>query len=99
MAKITKGQSRSLVYRYLLTEGWLPPGTNEQTWGDVKLGDLAMDDPPLPGSPHAQKTGAALDIQNLFVVLGSGIPSPLAEIKKKSLTLHELADWCFENQQ
>lgn len=98
MATLTQAQSRSLIYRYFLNEGWLPAGTTPDTWQGVTMGDMEIDDPPLPSDPHFQKKRIALDLQNLFFVLGSPIASPLAELKKKTRTLAELADWCREHQ-
>jgi hypothetical protein len=98
MTKLSKKQCRSLVYRYFLREGWLPPGTTVETWPDVTMGDMVIDDPPLPDDPHFQKKRIALDLQNLFFVLGSGLASPLAQLKQEETTLGDLAEWCFENQ-
>lgn len=98
MAKLKKGQCRSLIYRYFLNEGWLPAGTTTDSWREVTIDEMEIDDPPLPSDPHFQKKRISLDLQNLFVVLGGQIPSPLAELKKKTRTLADLADWCYDNQ-
>src|SRR5437879_863248 len=98
MAKLSQIQCRSLVFRYLLTEGWLPAGTTEDNWGDVVVGDLEIDDPPLPGNPDLQKARVALDLQNFFHVLGSTIASPLGKLRDGSLKLRDLADWCCAGQ-
>jgi len=98
MAKLSQIQCRSIVFRYFLTEGWLPAGTNEDNWGDVTVRDLELDDPPLPGNPDLQKGRAALDVQNLFHILGSKIPSPLGRLREPALTLRDFADWCRAEQ-
>lgn len=97
--RISLNQARGIVYRFFLNEGWLPPGTTRQTWPEVTLGDLGMDDPPLQSDPHLQKRRIALDLQNFFfVAVGVRIPSPLERLMTSTLTLGELAQWCFENQ-
>jgi hypothetical protein len=98
MPKLAKGQCRSLIYRYFLNEGWLPAGTTIQNWGTVTMGGMEIDDPPLPSDPHFQKKRIALDLQNLFIVLGSQVASPLSELKKATNTLADLAEWCHTNQ-
>ena len=98
MAKLSKNQSRSLVYRYFLNEGWLPAGTTRNNWGAVLIRDLALDDPPLPADPHFQKKRVAMDLRNFFSILGSGLASPLEQLKRSTKTLDDLAEWCFENQ-
>jgi hypothetical protein len=65
----------------------------------VKLTELGIDDPPLPSDPHLQKRRAALDLRDLFEMLGSRLASPVIQLKKKSMTLLELAEWCFSNQE
>jgi hypothetical protein len=99
MAKLSKNQSRSLVYRYLLNEGWLPPGTTRESWAEVTLADLALDDPALPAEPHLQKKRVALDLRSLFLMLGSDVPSPLAELKKKTTTLGDFAEILWASQE
>jgi hypothetical protein len=99
MAALTKKQCRSLVYRYFLREGWLPSGTTDKTWSTVTMADMVIDDPPLPDDPHFQKKRIALDLQNLFFVLGSSVASPLAQLKAAATTLGELAQFCFDNQE
>jgi len=98
MAVFTKNQCQTFIYRYFLRQGWLPPGTTRHNWGDVTMKMLYMDDPPLPSDPHYQKKKAALDLQDHFLTFGGGIESPLAQLKKPTLTLRELAEWCSENQ-
>ena len=98
MAKLTKVQCENLIYVYLLHEGWLPPGTTKRNWRSVEIGNLGIDDPPLPSDPHLQKKRAALDIQKFFEVLGSKLTSILPELKKKTNTLLMLAHRCYEKQ-
>jgi hypothetical protein len=98
MAKLKKNQVRSLVYRYLLNQGWLPPGTTVTSWPDVTIGDLGIDDPALPSDPDLQKKRIALDLQELVATLGSQIPTPLPLLRKVSKTLGEFADALFESQ-
>jgi hypothetical protein len=99
MAKLKKNQSRALVYRYFLNEGWLPAGTTVESWPEVTLGDLGIDDPPLPSEPHLQSKRIKADLQGLFFVLGSKIPSPLADLKKKTMTLGDFADALWSSQE
>lgn len=98
MAKLKKNQVRSLVYRYLLNQGWLPPGTTVTNWPDVTIGDLGIDDPALPSDPDLQKKRIALDLQELVATLGSQIPSPMQLLKKASMTLGDFADAVFGSQ-
>ena len=98
MAKLSNRQCRSLVFRYFLNEGWLPAGTTKTNWGGVQISDLAIDDPPLPADPNFQKKRVAMDLRHFFSILGSGLSSPLEQLKRPTKTLHALADWCFENQ-
>lgn len=96
---ISQRQCRSLIYRYLLNEGWLPRGTTTSSWRDVTLAEIDFDDPPLENDPHFQKKRVALDLQNLFFVLGSDLASPLGQLKRGESTLVDLADWCAENNE
>jgi hypothetical protein len=98
MAVLTKNQCRAIVYGLLLLEGWLPSGTTEQNWTRVKIADLKLDDPPLPGAPDFQKKKLALELQAAFIRLGGNLRSPLRELKQGSETLADLARWCHENQ-
>jgi len=98
MPKLSQVQCRNLIFRFLLTEGWLPAGTTEDNWGDITVLRLELDDPPLPGNPDLQKSRAAIDIQNFFFVLGSKIPSPLGRLREPELRLVDLADWCSTEQ-
>jgi hypothetical protein len=98
MAKLTTSQSQSIIYRYFLREGWLPQGTTATTWAEVKMGEMLIDDPPLPHDPFFQRARIASDLQNLFFVLGSALTSPFEQLKNDDLTLDSLADWCFNNQ-
>ncbi len=97
-AKQTKVQCENLIYKYLLREGWLPPGTTKRNWRNVQIGQLGIDVPALPSDPHLQKRRAALDIQDMFEELSSKLTSVLPELKKKSNTLLVLAHRCFEKQ-
>lgn len=98
MPELSRKQARNLVDRYFHAEGWYPRGTAAGDWEDVTIAELGLDDPPLDSDPHVQKKRVALDLQKLFWMLGSGLASPLAELKKKTSTVGELADWCHENQ-
>jgi hypothetical protein len=98
MAKLSQTQCTNLLFNYFLSQGWFPPGTNLESWTDLTVGDLAMDDPPLPGDPHVQKARVAADLQMFFFILGSPLRSPLGELKKKTKTLADLVDWCHTNQ-
>lgn len=98
MAKLKKNQVRSLVYRYLLNQGWLPPGTTPTSWPGVTIEELGIDDPALPSDPDLQKKRIALDLQELVATLGSQIPSPLPLLRKLSTTLGEFANAVFESQ-
>ena len=95
---LNRRQTRNLVSRYFHKEGWLPAGTNPSQWASVAMADIDFDDPPLPGDPHLQKKRVALDLQNLFFMLGSKLASPLAQLRSSTGTLGDFADWCFENQ-
>jgi hypothetical protein len=98
MALLTNNQCRSIVYHVLLLEGWLPSGTTDKNWARVKIADLQLDDPPLPGAPDFQKKKLALELQAAFIRLGGNLRSPLPELKQGSETLADLARWCFGNQ-
>jgi hypothetical protein len=99
MAAFTAAQCRSLVYRYFLVEGWLPRGTTNQNWRDVTIRRLQIDDPPLPSDQDLQKRRIALDLQNLFFVLGGEIESPIAQLRDGTMTLGQVAQWCCANQK
>jgi hypothetical protein len=98
VAALTKRQCRSLVYRYFLNDGWLPPGTTMTNWDQVTLGSMGIDDPAVPGAPDVQKERIALDLQNLCHVVGSDVASPLAQLEKDKSTLGDLAEWLFGHQ-
>jgi hypothetical protein len=89
---------RSLVYRYFLYQGSLPPSTSESSWVDVRLEQLGLDDPPVPSEPAMQRKRVALDLQRWFEILGSGLESPFRTLGEGSSTLAGLADWCTEHQ-
>ena len=99
MARLSKNQCSSLVFHYFLFEGWLPPGTTPDQWEAVRMADMDLDDPPLPGDPDLQKRRIAFDLQNQFVLLGSRLASPLDVLRNGEATLGELGTWCFENQE
>jgi hypothetical protein len=99
MAALTATQCRSLVYRYFLIEALLPRGTTAQNWRDITLRRLQIDDPPLPSDQDLQKRRIALDLQNLFFVLGSETESPIDQLRDGTLTLAELAQWCCAHQK
>jgi hypothetical protein len=99
MATFTPTQCRSLVYRYFLVEGWLPGGTTMDTWRDVTIAHMQIDDPPLPSDQDLQKRRIALDIQNLFFVLGSEVESPIEQLRDSTVTLKALAEWCCAHQK
>jgi len=96
--KLSKNACRSIVYNQLLLDGWLPSGTTPSNWGTVTIGQLQLDDPPLPSDSHFQKKKVALEFQAAFLRANSSIPSPLAELKTATETLAGLATWCFDNQ-
>ncbi|HZN97558.1 MAG TPA: hypothetical protein VFB61_07515 [Gemmatimonadales bacterium] len=98
MATFTPTQCRSLVYRYFLVEGWLPRGTTAQNWRDLTIRRMQIDDPPLPSDQDLQKRRIALDLQNLFFVLGGELESPIDQLRDGTLTLGELAQWCCGHQ-
>ena len=98
MATFTAVQCRSLVYRYFLVEGWLPRGTTSQNWRDITMRRLQIDDPPLPSDQDLQKRRIALDLQNLFFVLGGEVESPIDQLRDGTVTLGQLAQWCCANQ-
>jgi hypothetical protein len=98
MATFTPTQCRSLVYRYFLVEGWLPAGTTMDTWRDVTIGQMQIDDPPLPSDQDLQKRRIALDLQNLFFVLGGELQSPIEQLRNEAVTLNQLAQWCCAHQ-
>jgi hypothetical protein len=95
----TAAQCRSLVYRYFLVEGWLPRGTTNQNWRDLTMRRLQIDDPPLPSDQDLQKRRIALDLQNLFFVLGGEIESPIDQLRDGTLTLGQVAQWCCAHQK
>lgn len=99
MARLSENQCSSLVFHYFLFEGWLPPGTTPDNWRDVRMSDMDLDDPPLPGDLDLQKKRVAFDLQNQFVLLGSRIASPFEILCDGEATLGELATFCFENQE
>lgn len=98
MASFTPTQCRSLIYRYFLVEGWLPRGTTAGNWRDVTMRRLQIDDPPLPSDQDLQKRRIALDLQNLFFVLGGELESPVAQLRDGTVTLNQLAQWCHAHQ-
>ena len=98
MAKLKKNTCRAIVYNQLLLDGWLPAGTTDTNWWNVTVGQLQLDDPPLPSDPHFQKKKLALELQAAFIRLNSALSSPLAQLKSSTQTLDDLAIWCFENQ-
>jgi hypothetical protein len=53
----------------------------------------------LPSEPHLQSKRIKADLQGLFFVLGSKIPSPLADLKKKTMTLGDFADALWSSQE
>jgi len=77
----------------------LPPGTTLETWPTVKMQDLLFDDPPLPSDPDFQKRRVSLDLRALYYALGSTLADPFQQLKKKTLTLGDFAQWCYENQK
>ena len=97
MAKLSLNACRGITYRYMLREGWLPPGTTAQSWPTVTMADLLIDDPPLPNDPHFQKRRVALDLQALYFALGHELADPFSQLKKDALTLGEFAAWCHAN--
>lgn len=99
MASFTAAQCRSLVYRYFLVEGWLPRGTTADNWRDVTVRRMQIDDPPLPSDQDLQKRRIALDLQNLFFVLGSETESPIEQLRDGTVTLAGLAQWCCAHQK
>ncbi|HEX5963168.1 MAG TPA: hypothetical protein VFY42_05555 [Gemmatimonadales bacterium] len=98
MASFTPTQCRSLIFRYLLVEGWLPRGTTAANWRDVTIRRLQIDDPPLPSDQDLQKRRISLDLQNLFFVLGGELESPIDQLRDGALTLNQLAQWCHGHQ-
>jgi hypothetical protein len=99
MATFTPTQCRSLVYRYFLVEGWLPKGTTTTNWRDVTIRRMQIDDPPLPSDQDLQKRRIALDLQNLFFVLGGELESPIDQLRDGAVTLSQLAQWCCAHQK
>ena len=97
MARLSLKACRGLTYRYMLREGWLPPGTAPNAWSSVTIAELLIDDPPLPGDPHFQKRRVALDLQSLYYALGGTLTDPFAQLKQGALTLGEFAVWCQAN--
>jgi hypothetical protein len=98
VAKLTLRQCKTTVFIYFLREGWLPSGTTNKTWSTVKMGDIDFDDPPLPADSDFQKRKVGMDLQVIFLNLGSHLPHPLDILSDKSSTLGDLAQWCFDNQ-
>jgi hypothetical protein len=100
MAKqLTLNACRGLVFRYFLREGWLPPGTTDESWEGVTMKEMLFDDPPLPSDPHFQKRRASLDLISLFFVLGRDLDDPFEQLKDDALTLAEFAEWCHDHHR
>jgi hypothetical protein len=96
---LSTGATRALLYRYFLSEGWLPAGTTESNFLDVSVTDLGFDKPAMPHAPNLQKDRAGLDLQSLFYALGSRIPSPTVHLRSKTLTLAGLATKIHDSQK
>jgi hypothetical protein len=60
---------------------------------------LQIDDPPLPSDQDLQKRRIALDLQNLFFVLGGETESPLDHLRDGTMTLGQLAQRCCAQQK
>jgi hypothetical protein len=99
MAKMNAKQVKNLIYYFYFYRGKFPPGTTYQTFESLKMGDLQVDDPPLPGEPHFEKKKLALELQHQFFQLGFQLTSPLAEMKKKTQTTKVFHQWCHANHK
>ena len=98
MSQLSRTQCENVLFFYFLGDGWLPPGTTEASWQAVTFGELHMDDPPLPDAPDLQKQRVALDLQHAFHLLGGSLPSPLAELQDRAMTLGSFVAWCVDHQ-
>jgi|CXWL01.1.fsa_nt_gi hypothetical protein len=99
MAKKSLGAIKSLFYHYLWGEGWLPAGTTAKNWGQVRVPELGLDQPPLTHAPDLQKDRMGLDLVALVWALGAAIPSPTALLGNDTLTLAEVAKGIYESQE
>lgn len=99
MAKLSKAQTKNLVYWFYFFRGKFPPGTTYGDFEALTMGDLQVDDPPLPGDPHFEKKKLAVELQFQFFQLGYRLASPLAEMKKKAKTLKAFHGWCHANHK
>src|SRR5437868_4436030 len=88
---------RGLVFRYMLREGWLPPGTTDTGWDALTMGEMLFDDPPLPSDPHFQAKRVSLDLISLFFVLGHDLEDPFEQLTDKKITLGDFAEWCHDH--
>jgi hypothetical protein len=96
---LTKKQTRNLVARFWLFQGRLPAGTDNDTFDDVTMKDLELDDPPLPNAPdfEHQKYAELLthDFNKLSIAVG-GIIDVLTDDDK---TMKDLWTYCYDNQK
>ena len=94
MAKMSAKQIKNLVYYFYLYRGKFPSGTNYSNFESKTMGELQVDDPPLPSDPSFEKKKLALELQHQFFQLGFRLGNPLPQMKKKSQKLKDFHGWC-----
>ena len=99
MPKLNKTQSQNHLYWFYFFAGKFPPGTDRENFAKLKMSELQVDDPALPSDPHFEKKRLSLELQLSFFRLGYTLPSPLAQMKKRTLELGDFATWCWTNHK
>ena len=87
------------LYYFFRNRGKFPSGTKPQNWVGVKMSEMLIDDPPLPGQPHFEKRKLTLEIQAWFREMVLELKSPLALLKEKNKTMRDLVSFCVNNQK
>ncbi|MBN1420653.1 MAG: hypothetical protein JXP34_17910 [Planctomycetes bacterium] len=99
MARLTAKKCENFVWVFFLEEGVLPAGTTRRNILALKVSDLGLDDPPLPGDPHFQKKKAARRMQVWFLAMGYRLTSPLPILRDGKKSLRQLATWIREHHE
>jgi|ERR1041385_1391482 hypothetical protein len=95
---LTKKQTRNLVAYFWMFQGRLPAGTTNDTFDELKMKDLQLDDPPLPGSPDFEHRKYGELLTHDFNKLSIAVPGILEVLKDDDKTMEDLWTYCYENQ-
>ena len=95
--KLSRKQIENLIALFFLHIGRFPPGTDGTNWKQVKMSDLSLDDPPLPGKPDYEHKKYAELLTLDFNKLGVKMPGLEKQFANDDLTMGELVDYCVAN--